>query len=144
MRALLIAALFPAAMLPAADFTGTWLGRMATTQSSGALDGAFQELAFKFIQKGDKLQGKLYGSYESWPISEGKISGDEITFAVIAAEQQGNQIVETKLRFTGRFDKEGEIEMTRVRESARNAANGGGYSYKLDNTKAAFRLKRLL
>jgi hypothetical protein len=144
MRALLMIALLCASTLPAADFGGTWLGRIATTLSSGAPDGAFQEVAFKLIQKGSALEGKLYGVYQSSPITEGKISGDEISFAVIAPEQQGNQIVETKLRFTGRFNKDGEIEMTRVRESSTNAGNSGAFSYRVDNTKQTFRLKRLL
>ena len=144
MRALLIIALLCASTLPAADFGGTWLGRIATTLSTGASDGAFQEVAFKLIQKGSTLEGKLYGVYQSSPISEGKISGDEISFAVIAPEQQGNQIIETKLRFTGHLNKDGEIEMTRVRESATNAGNSGAYNYRVDNTKHTFRLKRLL
>ena len=144
MRVLLISALLCTAPLSAADFGGTWLGRIATTLSSGAPDGAFQELAFKFVQKGGTLEGKLYGVDQSSPIREGKISDDEISFAVIAPEQQGNQIVETKLRFTGRFNKDGELEMTRVRESSTNAGNSGAFSYRVDNTKQTFRLKRLL
>jgi hypothetical protein len=144
MRTLLITTLWWAAVLPAADFGGTWLGRIPTTHSDGTLEGAFQEVAFKFVQKGTMLDGKLFGDYQGSPISEGKISGNEIDFIVVAPEQQGNSMVETRLHFIGSITKDGEIELTRVRESSRNAGNGGTYKYKAENSKQTFHLKRLL
>ena len=143
-KTLLIASLLCAATLPAADFGGTWMGRSPTTLATGGNRGTFQEVAFKFIQNGTTLEGKLYGDYQSSPIIEGKVSGDEITFIVVAPEQQGNSIVETRLRYTGVINKDGEIELTRIRESATNAANGSVYKYKVENSKQTFHLKRLL
>jgi hypothetical protein len=143
MRTLLLTALLCAATLPAADIAGTWLGHIPTTTAVGGDRGTFQEVAFQFVQKGTTLTGKFYGDNEAAPIIEGKVSGDQIEFVVIAQEQQGNQITATKLRFTGTVQKDGEIEITRVRESATNAGNGGTYNFKADNSKKTFGLKRL-
>ena len=51
-------------------------------------------------------------------------SQDQVSFVVIAQEQAGNQINETRMRFTGTF-KAGELELTRSREGVHDAANGG-------------------
>lgn len=139
----LIIGLLCSALIAAADLDGTWLGRIASTLSSGAPDGGSQEVAFQFVQKGTTLTGKMYGENQSSPISEGKVSGDQIDFVVLAPEQQGNQMLETKLRFRGSVKKEGELEVTRVRESSTNAGNTGTYDYKSNNTKQTFSLKRL-
>src|SRR6266487_1477064 len=88
--------------LAGADLSGIWVGQLPTR------NGDFTDIAFKFTQQGTKLGGKLYGDYQSTAIIEGKISGDEITFVVIAQEQNGNQINESRLRFTGSM-KNGEI-----------------------------------
>jgi hypothetical protein len=101
-----------------------------------------QDVAFKFTQNGTTLGGKLYGDYQSTPISEGIISGDQITFVVLAPEQAGNQINKAKLRFSGSIQA-GEIELTREREGATNAGNGGAVQFR-GNAKQTFRLKRLL
>ena len=61
---------------------------------------------------------------------------------MIAPEQAGNQINETKLRFTGTMQA-GEVEMVREREGSTNAGNGGTVQFK-GNTKLTFCLKRLL
>jgi hypothetical protein len=122
--------------LSAADLAGIWVGQIP------GRNGDLQDVAFKFTQTGATLGGKLYGDYQSTPISEGKISGDQITFLVIAQEQAGNQINQTRLRFTGTIQT-GEIELTREREGATNAGNGGSVQFR-GNTKQTFRLKRLL
>jgi hypothetical protein len=119
----------------AADFTGIWLGQIPR-QNGSALD-----IAFKFTQTGAQLTGKLYGDYQSTPIAEGKVTGDELSFIVIAPEQAGNQINQTRLHFTGIL-KADEIEVTRERESATNAGNGGVVQFK-GNAKQTFHLKRL-
>ena len=62
---------------------------------------------------------------------------------MLAQEQAGNQINDTRLRFTGTI-KDGEIELTRERESSTNAGNGGGVQMRANATKQTFRLKRLL
>ncbi|MCI0364404.1 MAG: hypothetical protein L0219_11005 [Phycisphaerales bacterium] len=122
----------------AADLSGIWVGQIPP----GRPGGDPQEIAFKFAQSGAILSGKLYGDYRSTPILEGKVTGDELTFVVFAQEQAGNQINETRLRFTGSL-KDGELELTRERESSTNAGNGGVVQFR-GNTKQTIRLKRLI
>jgi hypothetical protein len=74
---------------------------------------------------------------------EGKVTGDELWFVVEAPEQAGNQINQARLRFTGTL-RGGEIEVTRQRESARNAGNAGGTQSRRGNARQVFKLKRLL
>ena len=139
-----IICLLCAGTLSAADLTGIWVGQIP------GRNGQLQDIAFKFTQDGTTLGGKLYGDYQSTPISEGKIEGDQITFVVLAPEQAGNQINRAKLRFTGSITTQasargtegpttqasargttesapppGEIELTREREGATNAGDGG-------------------
>src|SRR5258708_37772939 len=118
MRRLPILVICFALNLICADLTGIWIGRMP------ARNGEFQDISFKFTQDGATLGGKLYGDYQSTAITEGKITGDQISFLVIAPEQNGNQINRTRLRFTGVI-KDGEVELTREREGSTNAGNGG-------------------
>ncbi|MBL8176444.1 MAG: hypothetical protein JNK48_17345 [Bryobacterales bacterium] len=134
MRVLLALATFAAA-LSAADLSGIWVGQYPGRNNEPI------DIAFQFQHKGDALSGKLYGDFKSMRIVEGKIAGDQVQFVVIAEEQAGNQINETRLRFTGTL-KDGEIELTRERESSRNAGNGGEVQSR-NNTKLTFRLKRL-
>src|SRR6266550_4052966 len=103
-----LAGLLCASALLGADLTGIWVGQIP------GRNGEPQDVAFKFTQTGTTLGGKLYGDYQSTPITEGKISGDEIAFVVVAPEQAGNQINVTRLRFTGSV-KDGEIDLTRER-----------------------------
>lgn len=124
-----------AGVLCATDFSGIWIGQIP------GRNGQPQEIAFKFTQSGTTLKGKLYGDYQSTPITEGKVAGDEVSFIVIAQEQAGNQINQARLRFTGSV-KDGEIELTREREGATNAGNGGIVQFK-GNAKQTFRVKRL-
>ncbi len=128
--------IFCSATMFAADFAGIWVGQIP------GRNGELQDVAFQFTQTGTKLGGKLYGDYGSTPIVEGKIDGNRITFLLIAPEQAGNQINETRLRFTGNMQS-GEVEMTREREGSTNAGNGGSVQFK-GNTKQTFCLKRLL
>jgi hypothetical protein len=136
MRRLFIVILLCASALSAADFSGIWIGQIP------GRNGDMQDVAFKFTQNGTTLGGKLYGDYQSTPISEGKISGDQITFVVNAPEQAGNQINRARLSFSGSIQA-GEIELTREREGATNAGNGGTVQFR-GNAKQTFRLKRLL
>ncbi len=121
--------------LGAADFSGIWVGLIP-----GRLGEV--DVAFQFIQKGAVLGGKIYGEYQSTPIASGTVSGDLVTFVVVAPEQAGNQINDTRLRFTGRLI-DGQIELTRERESSTNAGNRGGAPSRF-NARQTFRLKRLL
>jgi hypothetical protein len=100
-----------------------------------------QDIAFQFVQRGAKLTGKLYGDYHSAPIVDGVVSGKLMTFVVIAQEQAGNQINETRIRFTGSF-QDGVIELIREREAATNAGNAGQVLMRANN-RTAVRLKRL-
>src|SRR5437773_2711817 len=112
-----------ASSLFAGDITGIWVGQIP------GRNGELLDISFKFTQDGSTLGGKLYGDYQSTPITEGKISGDQVAFVVVAPEQSGNQINRTKLRFSGSV-KGGEMELTREREGSTNAGNGGGVQFK--------------
>ena len=59
---------------------------------------------------------------------------------VVAREQDGNEINESVLRFTGMM-KDGEIEITREREELRNAGNSGASFSRAGKT--TFTIKRL-
>jgi len=142
MRRLLITAILCAAALPAADFSGTWLGEIVPTFNGQYLRIA-QQVAIQMVQTGNTLTGKLYGDYENAPILEGKVNGEAVDFVVVAQEQQGNQVSQSRLHFTGTLQKDGSIEITRVRENATNAGNSGAYKTKSANGKQTFSLKRL-
>ena len=129
-------ALFLTAVLCGADVSGIWVGQIP------ARNGELQEIAFQFIQKGQTVTGKLYGDYGSTHISEGKITGDQISFVVVAQEQAGNQINSTRLRFTGCIQN-GEIDLTRERERSTNAGNAGGVQFR-GNPTQTFRISKLI
>lgn len=135
MRALLAGALVWAEMAGAADLSGIWMGQMEVRS------GQKVDVAFQLKQEGTRLRGKLYGDYESSPIVDGIVAGNLVTFVVEAQEQAGNQINETRLRFTGRLDGD-ELDLVRERESSRNAGNKGGAAPR--ESRQQFRAKRLL
>lgn len=132
---LISALLAAAALLPAADITGTWLGSIVSGRRNQV-----QDIAFHFKQNGTTLTGKLYLDYGSTPILKGTVEGDQVNFQVVAREQDGNQINESVLRFTGTI-KEGDIEITREREGLRNAGNSGASFTRA--AKTTFHIKRL-
>jgi hypothetical protein len=140
-RVLLMIGLF-AAKAFGADFAGTWIGEIPPQSNSQRLHVA-QQVAFLLVQNGTALTGKLYGDYDSSPIIEGKITGDTIDFVVVTQEQQGNQINQSRLHFTGTLQADGTIQLTRVRENSTNAGNGGSYKGKATNGKQTFLIKRL-
>lgn len=129
-------ALLCAASAFGADISGMWIGQIPARNQ-------MLDVAFQFTQTGETLSGKLYGDYESTPLTEGRISGDKVSFVLTTREQAGNQINETRLRFTGAF-KDGVLELTRERESSKNAGNSGAAGPVRGNGKLTFRLKRLL
>lgn len=135
MRAALVLSMLAAVVLPAADFTGIWVGQYP------GRNGEPVDVAFRFWRQGGKLEGKLYGDYRSFPIQEGVVSGALVTFVVQTDEQSGNQINQTRLRFTGRMEN-GEIELTREREAATNAGNSGGVQLR-GSARQTFRLRKL-
>ena len=120
----------------AADFTGTWTGTIVGNR------GAVEDVAFQLVQKGSELTGKQYGDFESTPIVKGTVSGDLVMFVLVRQEQAGNEINQTKIRFTGRMVGN-EIELTRERESSVRSGSGASASLK-NSPKPTFRLKRLI
>lgn len=131
-----LSALLTAVTLGAADLSGIWVG------SIPGRNGEPLDVSFQLKQIGTEITGKMYGDYRSTPITEGSIEGDQISFVVMAEEQAGNEILTSRLKFTGTV-KSGEIELTRERESAVTA--GSGTRMVLRNNKPVqFRLKKLL
>lgn len=80
-----------AAVTWAADVAGKWSAQMP------GRDGNTREVAMNFKVEGDKLTGTIGGQRGDAEISDGKVSGDEISFSVVR-EFQGNQV---KLNYTG-------------------------------------------
>jgi len=121
-----------------ADVSGIWLGQVKARNAE-------QDIAFQFVQKGTMLGGKLYGDYGSSPIVEGKISGDQVTFLVVTREQAGNEVNESRVRFSGCLNG-GEMELTRERESSTGAASGASVEIRNrpDRPPQTLRLRRLL
>jgi hypothetical protein len=135
MRKLLLTLLAAATLLPAADFTGIWLGSLTSGRRNQVTD-----FAFHFTQKGTTVTGKVYLEYGSEPIYDGVVDGDTITFFVTVREQAGNQIDKSVLKFTGTL-KDGEVELNREREQLVNAGNGGA-SFSRPG-KTTFKIKKL-
>ncbi len=135
MRKLLVGTILVASTLLGADIDGVWIGELL------GRNGQAQEISFRFTQKGARLSGKMYGANQSTPISQGTIVGELVTFTVNAQEQTGNQINESRIRFTGRM-KGGQMELVRERETSTNAGNGGSVKVQA-NSKQICRLKRL-
>ena len=108
-----------------------------------ARNGDGIDIAFQFTQVGTKLSGKLYGDYKSNAISEGMVSGNSVMFVIVTQEQAGNQINDTRIRYSGRL-VDGQLELTRERERSTNAGNGGLQTQKNASQRVTFTLKRLL
>lgn len=75
----------------AADVTGKWTAQVPGRQ------GATREQTFNFKADGDKLTGTISGRQGDVAISDGKISGDTITFTV-KMEYGGNSVEQ---KYTG-------------------------------------------
>jgi len=126
--------MIPLLLCLAADVSGIWTGQVATR-------GGTQDVTLKLEQQGTKLTGKLYDDRGSSPISEGKAVGDVVIFVVAVQEQSGNQINDTRLRYTGTL-RGGTLELARDRESSTIAGNSGGVFQK-SSAKQLIKLKRL-
>ena len=87
----------------AADIDGKW-----TAQVPGR-GGQTREQTFTFKAEGDKLTGTASGMQGDNPISDGKISGDEISFTV-KVNFNGNDVT---LLYKGKVSGD-EIKMTRT------------------------------
>ncbi len=119
----------------AADLTGIWTGQITTR-------GGTQDVTLKLEQQGTRVTGKLYDDRGSSPVSEGKAVGDVVIFVVAVQEQNGNQINDTRLRFTGTL-RHGELELARDRESSTIAGNSGGV-FQRSSSKQLIKLHRLV
>ena len=91
----------------AADVAGKWTGNMPTR------DGQSREVTFDFKASGDKLSGTMSGPQGGIDITDGKISGGDISFKV-SFDAGGNAIV---LLFKGTVSGD-QIKFTRKREGA--------------------------
>ncbi len=93
----------------AADVSGKWTAEIPGRQ------GAMQTTTFTFKVEGGKLTGTVSGrqGQPDSEISEGKVSGDDISFIVVR-EFQGNSI---KLSYKGKVAGD-EIKFTRTFEGA--------------------------
>jgi hypothetical protein len=89
----------------AADVDGKW-----TAQVPGR-GGQTRETTFTFKAEGEKLTGTVSGMQGDTPISDGKISGDDISFT-LKLNFQGNEVT---LLYKGKISGD-EIKMTRTRQ----------------------------
>jgi hypothetical protein len=80
---LLVAGLVSAAW--AADVSGKWVAQIP------GRDGNTREQTFNLKADGDKLTGTISGRQGDTPISDGKVSGDDISFTVVR-NVQGNDM----------------------------------------------------
>ncbi len=89
----------------AADVSGKWVAQIA------GRDGTARETTINLKADGDKLTGTVSGRQGDTPITDGKVSGDDISFTVVRSVQ-GNDI---KLLYKGKV-KGDEIAFTVNRE----------------------------
>jgi len=116
MKALWLLVLFPALTLgAAADVTGKWVGTAEFKTSEGEVRGDPAMMIFK--QEGEKLTGTV-GPHdaEQFPISNGKVEGDRLSFEVVLAS--GTARVEMKIEGD---ELKGEGKQTRADGSVRTA-----------------------
>jgi hypothetical protein len=93
------------AALQAADVTGKWVAQVP------GRDGQTRETTFTFKAEGEKLTGSVTGRQGDVPITDGKISGDDLSFTVVM-NFQGNEV---KMLYKGKVAGQ-EIKFTRQRE----------------------------
>lgn len=94
-----------AALAWAADVSGKWVAQVP------GRGGQTRETTFNFKVDGGKLTGTVSGMQGDNPISDGKVSGDDISFTV-ALSFNGNDI---KMNYTGKVAGD-EIKFTRTVE----------------------------
>ena len=94
----------------AADVNGKWAAQVA------GRGGQMQDVTFNFKADGDQLSGTVTGRRGEMNISDGKVSGDEISFTQVM-EFNGNQV---KLVYKGKVSGD-EIKFTRQREGGERA-----------------------
>ena len=90
-----------AVVASAADIDGKWKSEFNTP------DGQTRTTTFTFKAEGDKLTGTVSGRQADTPITDGKISGDEISFVVV--RNMGGE--ERKIQYKGKLAGD-EIKLT--------------------------------
>jgi hypothetical protein len=94
-----------AALAWAADVSGKWVAQVP------GRGGQTRETTFNFKADGGKLTGTVSGMQGDNPISDGKVSGDDVSFTV-ALSFNGNDI---KMTYKGKVSGD-EIKFTRTVE----------------------------
>jgi hypothetical protein len=82
------------AAVQAADVNGTW-----TWTTPGRNGGPERKSVLKLKTEGDKLTGTINGRQEDIKISDGKVTGDEVSFKVSRTGQNGNTFTQ---KYTGK------------------------------------------
>jgi len=93
--------------MAAADVSGKWIAQVP------GRDGQTNETTITLKAEGEKLTGTISGRQGDTAISEGKVSGDSVSF-VVTREIQGNTI---KMVYKGKVSGD-EIKFTRTFEGA--------------------------
>lgn len=96
-----------AAVALAADVTGTWKAQVP------GREGATMEMTFNFKVEGETLTGSISSARGETPISNGKVSGDDLSFTVVMSFG-GNEI---KMLYKGKVSGN-EIKFTSQREGS--------------------------
>lgn len=99
--------LFSALSVWAADVAGKWVAQVQ------GRNGQTRETTFVFKVDGEKLTGTVSAGRRENPITDGKVTGDEISFSTMATAQGS----EVKVNFKGKVSGD-EIKFTRTREGA--------------------------
>lgn len=99
----------------AADVSGKWVAQMP------GRGGQTREATFTFKADGEALTGTISGPRGDMEITDGKISGDQISFSQIM-EFNGNQM---KILYKGTISGD-EITFTRTREGGGGGGRKGG------------------
>lgn len=125
----MVASAFLASQAMAADATGTWTWTM-----QGRQGGEGRKITLKLKQEGDKLTGAIVSparqgsEARETAISDGKVSGDQISFAVVR-EFNGNKFTQKyqgkvsadTIKGKSEFERNGETQ-SRDWEAKREAA----------------------
>ncbi|MCC7175925.1 MAG: hypothetical protein IT159_12080 [Bryobacterales bacterium] len=99
----------------AADVTGKWVAQMP------GRDGGTQEITFALKMEGGKLTGTMSTGQREQTISEGQVSGDTISFAIV----QSRGGTDFKTIYKGTVSG-AEMKLTRTREGGRGGGGRGG------------------
>ena len=100
----------------AADISGKWV-----TEFAGRDGGEPMKITYTFKANGSNLTGSTTGPQGETPISEGKITGDDISF-VVKMDMGGNEM---KLKYKGKVAGD-EIRLTMEFEGGMMGGPGGG------------------